>query len=107
MAARLQVDGVHVITGHTHRAGPNEDEAAWPLPGGGQLHNTGSWVFASAFHTPGRPAQRLLAGHRDLARGRGAAAPRPAADRAHRHGELSEPESKGRHSRRLSPATRR
>ncbi|HET6998180.1 MAG TPA: metallophosphoesterase, partial [Solirubrobacterales bacterium] len=55
MSARLQVDGVQVITGHTHRAGPNEDEAAWPLPGGGQLHNTGSWVFASAFHTPGAP----------------------------------------------------
>jgi Calcineurin-like phosphoesterase len=55
MAARLQVDGAHVITGHTHRGGPGDDEAAWPLPGGGQLHNTGSWVFASAFHSPGVP----------------------------------------------------
>lgn len=55
MAARLQLDGTHVITGHTHRAGPDEDEAAWPLPGGGNLHNTGSWVFASAFHRPGVP----------------------------------------------------
>jgi hypothetical protein len=44
-----------VITGHTHRGGPNEDEPAWPLPGGGQLHNSGSWVFASAFHRPGTP----------------------------------------------------
>lgn len=55
MAARLQVDGVHLITGHTHRAGPDEGEAAWSLPGGGTLHNTGSWVFASAFHRPGVP----------------------------------------------------
>jgi len=55
MASRLGVDGAHVITGHSHRAGPNDDEAAWRLPGGGTLHNTGSWVFASAFHTPGEP----------------------------------------------------
>ncbi len=55
MAARLQVDGVHVITGHTHRGGPGDGEAGWPLRGGGSLHNTGSWVFASAFHSPGVP----------------------------------------------------
>jgi hypothetical protein len=55
LAVRLGVDGGHVITGHTHRGGPNEDEPAWPLPGGGQLHNSGSWVFASAFHRPGTP----------------------------------------------------
>lgn len=55
MARRLGVDGGHVITGHTHRGGPMEGEDEWPLPGGGRLHNTGSWVFASAFHLPGRP----------------------------------------------------
>ena len=55
IAARLGVDDVHVITGHSHRAGPRANEPAWPLPGGGQLHNTGSWVFASAFHSPGDP----------------------------------------------------
>ncbi len=55
MAARLQVDGVHVITGHTHRGGPAEGEAEWPLPSGGRLHNTGSWIFASVFHHPGTP----------------------------------------------------
>jgi UDP-2,3-diacylglucosamine pyrophosphatase LpxH len=55
LAARLGVDGGHVITGHTHRGGPDEDEAAWQLPGGGQLHNSGSWVFSSAFHRPGTP----------------------------------------------------
>jgi Calcineurin-like phosphoesterase len=55
MAARLGVDDVHVLTGHTHRGGPLPDEPEWPLPGGGRLHNTGSWVFASAFHQPGTP----------------------------------------------------
>jgi predicted phosphodiesterase len=51
LARRLGLDGVHVITGHTHRAGPLAGEA-WPLPGGGSLHNTGNWVFAPAFQIP-------------------------------------------------------
>lgn len=55
MAARLGVDDAHVITGHTHRGGPLPDEAEWALPRGGRLHNTGSWVFATAFHQPGTP----------------------------------------------------
>jgi Calcineurin-like phosphoesterase len=55
MATRLGVDDVHVITGHTHRGGPLPDEPEWPLPRGGRLHNTGSWVFSSAFHQPGSP----------------------------------------------------
>jgi len=55
LATRLGIDAAHLITGHTHRGGPNEDEATWPLAGGGRLHNTGSWVFASAFHNPGTP----------------------------------------------------
>jgi hypothetical protein len=55
LARRLGIDDVHVITGHTHRAGPLPDEARWPLPGGGNLHNTGSWIFATAFHQPGKP----------------------------------------------------
>jgi hypothetical protein len=55
MAVRLGIDDVHLVTGHTHRAGPLPDEAEWPLPRGGRLHNTGSWVFASAFHQPGVP----------------------------------------------------
>lgn len=55
LATRLGVDDVHVITGHTHRGGPLPDEPEWPLPRGGRLHNTGSWVFATAFHQPGRP----------------------------------------------------
>ncbi|MBS1843982.1 MAG: metallophosphoesterase [Actinobacteria bacterium] len=55
LARRLGVDGGHVITGHTHRGGPREDEASWPLPGGGQLHNTGNWVFSTPLHNPGRP----------------------------------------------------
>jgi len=55
MATRLGIDDVHVITGHTHRGGPLPDEPEWALPAGGRLHNTGSWVFATAFHYPGQP----------------------------------------------------
>jgi hypothetical protein len=55
MATRLGVDDAQVITGHTHRGGPLADEPEWPLPRGGRLHNTGSWVFSSAFHQPGTP----------------------------------------------------
>ena len=55
MTARLGVADVHVITGHSHRGGPLPSEPEWPLPGGGRLHNPGSWVFYSAFHQPGTP----------------------------------------------------
>ena len=55
MAVRLGIDDVQVITGHTHRGGPLPEEPEWPLPRGGRLHNTGSWVFSSAFHQPGTP----------------------------------------------------
>lgn len=55
MAARLRLGAAHLITGHTHRGGPRDGEAHWTLPGGGRLHNTGSWVFATAFHHPGTP----------------------------------------------------
>lgn len=55
MATRLGIDHAHVITGHTHRGGPEPGDGEWPLPGGGHLHNTGCWVFASIFHHPGRP----------------------------------------------------
>ncbi|HEX3735575.1 MAG TPA: hypothetical protein VHU86_10550 [Solirubrobacterales bacterium] len=55
MARRLGVDRGHVITGHTHGAGPRPHEAPWRLPGGGELHNTGNWVFSTALHRPGTP----------------------------------------------------
>lgn len=55
LSRRLGIDAPYTITGHTHRGGPGDGEAEWPLPGGGRLHNTGSWVFASAFHHPGTP----------------------------------------------------
>jgi hypothetical protein len=55
LTERLAVGSGHVITGHTHRGGPMDGEAEWALPGGGRLHNTGSWIFASAFHHPGTP----------------------------------------------------
>jgi len=52
---RLRVEAAHTITGHTHRGGPEERDPEWRAPGGGRLHNTGSWVYADAFHHPGRP----------------------------------------------------
>ena len=55
LVRNLRLGAAHTITGHTHRGGPHEAEAEWMLPGGGRLHNTGSWVFASAFHHPGTP----------------------------------------------------
>jgi hypothetical protein len=55
MSRRLGIEAAHVITGHTHRAGPAEGESGWELRAGGRLHNTGSWIFASAFHHPGTP----------------------------------------------------
>jgi hypothetical protein len=55
LAERLGIGSGHLITGHTHRGGPGEEEGEWPLRGGGSLHNTGSWIFASAFHHPGTP----------------------------------------------------
>jgi predicted phosphodiesterase len=55
LARRLRIDAAHVITGHTHRAGPEEHDAGWPLADGGTLHNTGSWVYADVFHHPGAP----------------------------------------------------
>jgi hypothetical protein len=55
MAHRLGVDEGHVITGHTHRGGPGAEEGPWRLPGGGELHNTGNWVFSTPLHRPGTP----------------------------------------------------
>jgi hypothetical protein len=55
LTRRLELDAAHVITGHTHRGGPEAGDPEWELPGGGRLHNTGSWLFASAFHHPGTP----------------------------------------------------
>jgi hypothetical protein len=55
LARRLRIGAAHVITGHTHRAGPEEGDREWPLADGGVLHNTGSWVYADAFHHPGAP----------------------------------------------------
>lgn len=45
---RLRIDAAHVITGHTHHPGPRGGE--WPLESGGQLHNTGNWIFARVLH---------------------------------------------------------
>ena len=91
MARRLQVDAAHMITGHTHRAGPEEGEAEWPLPGGGRLHNTGSWVYRRRLPPSRLAARPLLARDCHLGRGRrsappGAPAGRPPARGAARGG---------------------
>lgn len=48
---RLGVDAPHVVWGHSHRPGPlpGDDPAEWRSPGGGSLHNTGSWVYQPHF----------------------------------------------------------
>lgn len=95
LARRLGVDGGHVINGHTHRGGPTDGEAEWELPGGGRLHNTGNWIFASAFHHPGRPAGPYWPGTVTWLEDEGA--PRRVRLLAeHSHDELSELVSRGR-----------
>ncbi len=58
VAARLGVDGGHVIFGHTHRAGPlpADDDADWMLAGGGRLTNSGSWIDENVFVNGDGPA---------------------------------------------------
>jgi hypothetical protein len=55
VVARLRIDARHVVFGHTHRAGPlaEDDVADWALPGGGRLHNSGSWVLERAWTRDG------------------------------------------------------
>jgi len=67
VVARLRIDARHVIFGHTHRAGPlpDDDRGEWRLPGGGELLNTGCWVYESMYldrhwgnpYRPGAAAQ--------------------------------------------------
>ncbi len=54
---RLGLDVPHVIFGHTHRTGmlAGDHPAQWRAPGGGRLHNAGSWVFETHFMGPGAP----------------------------------------------------
>ena len=51
VVARLRIDARHVIFGHTHRSGPlpDDDPNEWRLAGGGQLLNTGCWVYESMY----------------------------------------------------------
>ena len=74
LARRLRIDAAHVITGHTHRAGPEERDADWPLPGGGHAPQHRQLGLRRRLPPPRRAARALLAGHRHLARGRRAAA---------------------------------
>jgi UDP-2,3-diacylglucosamine pyrophosphatase LpxH len=95
VAHRLGVDDGHVIVGHTHRAGPLPNEAEWELPGGGRLHNTGSWVFASIFHHPGEPPSPYWPGTITWLEDEGPPR-REALLRDHSHEEMIELVSRGR-----------
>lgn len=55
---RLDVRARHVISGHTHRAGPlpGDDRSEWDAAGGASMLNTGSWVFERGF-LGGAPAR--------------------------------------------------
>lgn len=48
---RLGIGAKHVITGHTHRAGPlpEDDPAEWVTASGVQMHNSGNWVYEKHF----------------------------------------------------------
>lgn len=59
---RLEVDAEHVISGHTHRAGPlpGDDRGEWTAAGGAAMLNTGSWVYDPGFlgDSPGESPYR-------------------------------------------------
>ena len=48
---RLGIKAKHVISGHTHRAGPlpEDDPAEWITPSGIHMHNSGNWVYEKHF----------------------------------------------------------
>ena len=50
---RLDVRARHVLWGHSHRSGPwpGDDLSEWTTAAGGQLLNTGSWVYQPHFLT--------------------------------------------------------
>jgi len=45
------LEPAHAIFGHTHRPGPLPGDARelWALPGGGEMLNTGSWIYEPTF----------------------------------------------------------
>ena len=76
------IDAAHVITGHTHRAGPLRGRSRVAAPRRRPPPQHRQLGLRLRLPPPRHAAQPLLAGHRHLARGRGAAAPRAAAARA-------------------------
>jgi hypothetical protein len=57
VASRLDLGDVHVVFGHTHRAGPlpGDPESEWRGRGGARLVNSGCWTYDAVFltSTPG------------------------------------------------------
>ncbi|WP_205697509.1 metallophosphoesterase [Conexibacter sp. SYSU D00693] len=62
---RLGVRSSHVVSGHSHRAGPlpADDPHEWRTPHGVHLHNTGCWVYEGALLSGGDPASPYWPGH--------------------------------------------
>jgi hypothetical protein len=58
VASRLGLGDVHVIFGHTHRAGPRltDDISEWRGPGGARLLNAGCWTY-DAYFLRGEPGE--------------------------------------------------
>ncbi len=74
-ATACRIEAAHVITGHTHRAGPEESDAEWPLADGGTPPQHRQLGLRRRPPPPRRSARALLAGNGHLGRGRGRAAP--------------------------------
>ncbi len=78
MAARLGVDDVHVITGHTHRGGPLLDRSRVAPPPRRPPPQHRQLGLRLGLPPAGHAAELLLAGNRHLARRQRPPAPRPA-----------------------------
>ena len=78
LAERLGVGGGHLITGHTHRGGPGENDGEWALPRRRLAAQHRQLDLRLRLPSPRDAARPLLARNRHLGRGRWAAAAGPA-----------------------------
>jgi predicted phosphodiesterase len=61
---RLGVETRYVVYGHTHRPGPLpfDDRARWRLPGGTEVHGSGSWTYSPGLCGPSSERSRFWPG---------------------------------------------
>jgi hypothetical protein len=71
VAARLGLGDAHLVFGHTHRAGPFEDDEQheWRGRGGARLVNCGSWAYAAIFLGSAGPSNPYWPGSAVLVEG--------------------------------------